>query len=110
MMLPRTVASRYENAAAPNAEEPAEAGEHHRLHEELPQDVSAAGPEGLANADFLDALGHRHEHDVHDDDAAHEEADGGDDEGHDVDPPRHVLPELHDALARLDGEVVGALS
>ena len=34
--------------------------------------------QGLAQADLGGALGHRHEHDVHDQDARHHQADGGD--------------------------------
>ena len=41
-----------------------------RLGANLPDDVAAAGAEGLAQADFARALADHHQHDVHDDDAA----------------------------------------
>src|SRR5207247_11041347 len=52
-------------------------------------------------------LGHRHQHDVHDHDAADDQAHGGDDDGDDVDAAGRALPEVHHRLAGLDAEVVG---
>ena len=46
-----------------------------RLDQELPPDVSPGGAEGLADADLAGALVHRHQHDVHDDDATDHDAD-----------------------------------
>jgi hypothetical protein len=51
----------------------ADDAEHHRLDQELREDVEAAGADGLANADLAGALGHRDEHDVHDPNAADDE-------------------------------------
>ena len=42
------------------------------------QDVAAVRADGHADADLARALGHAHEHDVHDPDAADEERDAGD--------------------------------
>ena len=49
-----------------------------RLDQELKQDVEAAGADGEPQADFARPLGHRHQHDVHDPDAADDERDAGD--------------------------------
>ena len=107
-MLPRIGREQVREGGGPeHAQHAPEAGEDHRLDQELPQDVAAAGPERLADADLLDALGDRHQHDVHHHDAADEQADRGDHQRHHVDAARHRLPQLHHALAGLDAEVVG---
>ena len=49
-----------------------------RLDEELQEDVRLGGAESFAHADLARPLGDRHEHDVHDRDAAHDEAHGCD--------------------------------
>ena len=53
----------------------AEQAQHHRLDQELHQHVAAAGAHRQAEADLPGALGDRHQHDVHDADAAHHERD-----------------------------------
>ena len=53
---------------------------HDRFHEELPQDVVAAGADGHPQADLPRPLRHRDEHDVHDPHAAHDQRDGGHDQ------------------------------
>ncbi len=67
--------------AAENTDEPAHERHHRGLQQELHEDVFAACAEGLADADLASALGDGDEHDVHDDDAAHDERDGGDGSG-----------------------------
>ena len=47
------------------------------LDQELQRDVGAARAERLPQADLARALGHRHQHDVHDADAADDQRDGG---------------------------------
>ena len=54
------------------------AGQQHRLDQELPQDVAAAGTDGHADADLAGPLGDRDEHDVHDAHAADQQRDAGD--------------------------------
>src|SRR6185437_12917551 len=56
------------------------AGESHGcgLHEELLEQVGAPGAEGFADPDLAGALGDGDQHDVHDDDAADDQRDGGD--------------------------------
>jgi hypothetical protein len=44
---------------------------------ELGEDVAPACAERFADADLAGALGHGHQHDVHDDDAAHDQRDRG---------------------------------
>ena len=57
-----------------NADESAERGEHDRLDEELQQHFALERADGQANADLARPLGHRHQHDVHDADAADQQA------------------------------------
>src|SRR5947209_19241410 len=73
----------------------------------LHEDVSAAGADGFADANFLGALGDADEHDVHHANAADEQADGGDDEGEGDDGAGEILPEVGDQIGRSDLEVVG---
>src|SRR5581483_3860315 len=60
-----------------HAEGAADEGQEDGLDQELGEDVAALGAEGLADADLPRPLGHGHQHDVHDADAADEEGDGG---------------------------------
>src|SRR2546429_30983 len=55
-----------------HADHTAQQAEHQRFDQELEQDVEPGGAERLADADLAGALGDRHQHDVHDSDAAHE--------------------------------------
>ena len=50
----------------------------HGLDQELREDVAPPRADRLADADLARALGHRHEHDVHDADPADEQRDRGD--------------------------------
>ena len=61
-----------------DADEAAEQRQGQRLDEELGEDVAAAGADRLADADLARPLADRHQHDVHDPDAAHDERDRGD--------------------------------
>src|SRR6185503_3429783 len=96
-----------EDGRPDQAEQPPEHGEDHRLHQELAQDVAAARAQGLAHADLADAFGDRHQHDVHDHDAAHDEADARDHDRHHVDAAGGVLPQLVFERYRDHREVVG---
>ena len=75
-----TQATRKPSAGADDA---AEHRERDRLGEDLPQDVAPPRAERLAQPDLARALAHRHQHDVHDDDAADDEreADDADQDG-----------------------------
>src|SRR5262245_57933433 len=64
-----------ESPPAHDPQEPAQGGEDQRFHQELPADVAPGRAQRLAQADLAGALGHRHQHDVHDDDAADHDAD-----------------------------------
>ena len=57
---------------------PARGGEQRRLGQELGGDVRAGGAERAPHAHLAGPLGDARQHDVHDPDAAHEQADGGD--------------------------------
>ncbi len=56
----------------------AEQAEHDGFDQELQQHVAAAGADGQAQADLARPLGDRHQHDVHDADAADEQRHAGD--------------------------------
>ena len=58
-----------------DAEQAADAREHHRLDQELLGDVPLLGAQGAADADLAGALGHGGQHDVHDADAADQQRD-----------------------------------
>ena len=58
--------------------EAAERRERDGLDQELQQHLALQRADREADADLARALGHRHEHDVHDADAADEQADRGD--------------------------------
>src|SRR5665213_4422185 len=64
--------------ACGHADETADGRQQHRLDQELPQDVGTLRTDRLADADLACSLGHRHEHDVHDADAADQQADSSD--------------------------------
>ena len=73
-------AGQIEHAEEPadHAEDAADQAEHGGLDEELAPDDPGRGAERLAQPDLADSLGDRHQHDVHDADAADDERDGGD--------------------------------
>ena len=51
----------------------------HAFNQHLVKDRQAGGADGFANPDLADAFVDARQHDVHDPNAAHHEADGGDD-------------------------------
>ena len=57
---------------------PPSRGDEGALDQELLEDVLRVAPERLADPDLAGALGHRHQHDVHDPDPAHRQRDRGD--------------------------------
>ena len=57
--------------AAQDTDYPANYCERERLQQELAQDVEPPSPERKSNSDFPGSLGHAHQHDVHDADAAY---------------------------------------
>ena len=74
---------------AAGADEAADAAHQDRLDQELAQDVAVLGADGFAHADLARALGDRHQHDVHDADAAHQQGDAGDAAQQDVEGVAH---------------------
>src|SRR3954469_10471133 len=52
-----------------------EHAEHHGFYQELPLHIFFRGADGHADADLARALSHRHQHDVHDANAAHDQRD-----------------------------------
>ena len=61
-----------------DADEPAEQRQHEGLDQKLGQHLAFQRADREPDADLAGALGHRYQHDVHDADAADEEADRGD--------------------------------
>src|SRR5437660_1084326 len=53
-----------------------------RLNKELAEHIASLGAEGLADADLARPLRHRNKHDVHDYDAAHDQRNRSDSNGH----------------------------
>ena len=77
-----------------------------RLDEELHENVAPLGAECFADADLVGAFGHGDEHDVHDHDGTHHEADGGERDAGQHQIRFDLLPEGERRLRRLEGEVV----
>ena len=73
---------------------------------ELRLDVRPPGADRHPDADLPGALGHGHEHDVHDADAADEQRDADDAAHHDRDGVQDSLDGLLKLLGRLDAEIV----
>src|SRR6185503_4775758 len=83
----------------------ADVAQHDRLEQELEQDALRARAERLADADLARPLRHRHQHDVHDADAGHDQGDGADDEGADLDAETDLVELGDQALAVEELEV-----
>src|SRR6266498_1964408 len=71
-------AAEREHIAETDANRAAEETQHHRLDQELEQNIAAPRAAGLTQADLAGALGHTHQHDVHDPDAADQQRDAAD--------------------------------
>ena len=87
-----------------DADDAAEQRHGGRFDEELQQDVVAARAERLADADFAGALGDGDEHDVHDDDAADDQRDGGDGCDDGAEAVEDVAKQILEGGAGVDGE------
>src|SRR6266481_4346668 len=104
---------RYESAhqcgyARPdqNADGPADQSEHHRFQQELQADIRAARADCFAHANFLGALGHRDEHDIHHTDAAYEQPDRTDDGGENHQRASELVPEIAEEVRRAQLEII----
>ena len=75
-------ADQRDDPAEQDSADAAHARQHGGFEQELNQDVGLAGAHGFADADLIGALGHRDQHDVHDADAAHQQADGAEHHHH----------------------------
>ena len=97
--------------AAPKhrADDAAEDREHDRLGEHLRHDVGPPRAERLAQADLARPLGHHHQHDVHDDDAADDERQRDDADEHGEDAVGGRVVDVQDRVGREHAEVVGLL-
>ena len=63
-------------------------------------------PMRFADADFAGAFGDADQHDVHDADAAHQQAQSGNGDGDQADQPGDLVELLNDLVRRGDGEIV----
>src|SRR5690625_2429583 len=72
------LAGHQSGAAQPqrHAKHTAKRGQHNGFHQKLGQHIAAARAYGQPDANFARAFGYRHQHDVHDADAANQQADG----------------------------------
>src|SRR5690349_21945747 len=92
--------------AEQDADGAAQDAERERLDEELQQDVALGGAQRLPHADLPGPLGDRHQHDVHDADAAHDQAHRGDAGQQRGEYLGGLLLGLQHVLLVADGEVV----
>src|ERR1035437_6328311 len=76
------------------------------LDEELQQHVALPCAQRLAHADLARPLGHAHQHDVHNHDAAHYQRDGGDADHHVEEDRGELFPEVQEGIVGFDLEVV----
>src|SRR6185312_12327755 len=81
-------------------------GERQCFHQELPPDVLAGGAHRFSNADLIGPLVHGHQHDVHDDDATHDDPNRDDCRDHGKQEARQGLPEGDQAIRLVHREVV----
>jgi hypothetical protein len=76
------------------------------LGQNLPENVAPARAERLAQADFPRPFGHRHQHDVHDDDAADHQREADDADENREDALRNLIVEIEKRVRRRDAEIV----
>ena len=88
----------------PNIDSTTDLGQH------LRHDVRPARAERLAQADLARPLGHHHQHDVHDHDAADDERQRDDADEHGEDAVGGRVVDVEDGVGREDAEVVAAAS
>src|SRR5207247_1210222 len=95
-----------EHEAERDANPSAEQAEDDRFEEDLQQHIAPARADGHAQADLARPLGDRHQHDIHDPDAAHQQrhaGDAGEQRHHGL---RRFFPDARHFLHRADHEVV----
>src|SRR6266567_2341186 len=73
-----------------NAKNSTGLGNEHRLREELPENIAAAGTDRFANANLFRALRHAHQHDVHDANTGSYQRDETDHEGANADHASNI--------------------
>ena len=96
---------RRNTEACRDADDAADQALHHAFGEELLRDIALGRAERAAHSDLLGPLGHRHQHHVHDDDAAHY---GRDRTHHHEDSEERAadgLPKRDVAVFRADEEI-----
>ncbi len=84
-------------------------GQDHRLDQELGEDVALPRPDRHPDPDLPRPLRHRHEHDVHDPDAADQQGDGGDPAQQEAHDPGGGLGQGQHLREVPHREVVGSL-
>src|SRR6266404_593691 len=95
----RAHGGRY-SGADQNADGAADQREHHGFQQELQSHIRATRADGFAHANFLGALGHGNEHDVHHADATHEQAYRTDHGGENHERAGQLIPQIADEVRR----------
>src|SRR5207247_11116526 len=85
-----------------NAKNSTGLGNEHRLREELPENIAAAGTDRFANANLFRALRHAHQHDVHDANAGSHQRDEADDESANADHASNIEESAFGGLVCVD--------
>src|SRR5207245_3775454 len=88
-----------------DAQRAADAGQEHRLDQELGQDVTPPSPDRLPDADLARPFGDGDQHDVHDPDAADHQGDAGDGAQHQGEDAGGLRSAAQDVLLAQDLEV-----
>ena len=83
--------------------------DHQGFDQNLDEDVGRGGADGFADADFAHALGDARQHDVHDADAAHQQADAGDESAAHPRIMNEVVDLLRPILLGAKREILDAL-
>src|SRR5262249_35651016 len=90
-----------------NAKDTTDGTKRDGFDQKLKQDVAAFCSDGFAYANFACTLRDADEHDVHDTDAANQQADGGNAEHEQEDQEANLVPEIEKIVGSEDSKVVG---
>src|SRR6266853_1059572 len=94
------------NHTQDNAKNSTGLGNEYRLSEELPEDITAACTDRLANANLLRAFRHAHQHDVHDANPGSHQGNKTDHERTDADHAGNIEEGAFERVVSVDFEIV----
>ncbi len=89
--------------------QPAQSGQHDGFGQELADYVAPPRANCFADADLVGAFGYRHQHDVHHADAAHQQANRADDDGHQRYRAHDLAEVVGDGFGAGHAEIVGLI-